>query len=624
MSFLPTTAAEIEDLGWEQPDFIIITGDAYVDHPSFGTAIISRVLERYGYKVAILAQPDWKSPDDFKKLGRPRLAFLINSGNVDSMVNHYSVFKKRRRQDQYSPGGIAGKRPDRAVIVYSSRAREAYKDVPIIIGGIEASLRRFAHYDYWEDQLRRSILLDAKADLLIYGMGEKAVIEIAEALNSGIAIKDIHWIRGTVYKRLEENDAAVMINEPDAIMLPLFPVMQSTPSAYAESFKIQYINNDFIRGRQLVEPYGNKVYVVQNPPMEILTTEELDQVYELPFEGGFHPSYSAMGGVPAIEEVRFSITANRGCFGNCSFCALTYHQGRTVQGRSKDSLVSEAVSLTETPDFKGYIHDVGGPTANFRKPSCKKQLTSGTCADKDCLYPTPCPNLEIDHSEYLDILRTIRRLPGIKKVFIRSGIRYDYAIYDKDDSFIKELCEHHVSGSLKIAPEHISSKVLGRMHKPSKSVFIKFSEKYHEINAKLSLKQFLIPYFISSHPGSTIADAIDLALFLKSSGFVPDQVQDFYPTPGTLSTCMYYTGLDPFTNEKIYIPNSPEEKKAQRALLHFNKPENYDIVRRVLIKAGRQDLIGFDKDALIKPERRLNHESASKTAADHRKRPRRV
>ncbi len=624
MPFLPTTSAEIEDLGWDQPDFIIITGDAYVDHPSFGHAIISRVLEVYGYKVAILAQPDWKSIDDFKKLGKPRLAFLINSGNVDSMVNHYSVFKKRRKQDQYSPGGIAGKRPDRAVIIYSNRAREAYKDVPIIIGGLEASLRRFAHYDYWDNKIRRSILLDAKADLLIYGMGEKAVVEIADALNAGIAVKDIHWIRGTVYKRISETDDELMQSEPDAFILPSFADVQSSPAAYSGSFKKQYMNNDFIRGRQLVEPYENKVYIVQNPPMEMLTTEELDQVYELAYEGNDHPSYAALGGVPAIEEVRFSITANRGCFGNCAFCALTYHQGRTVQGRSKESLVAEAGRLTKRADFKGYIHDVGGPTANFRKPSCKRQLIEGTCADRDCLYPKPCPSLEVDHEDYLDILRTIRSLPNIKKVFVRSGIRYDYAMYDKDSSFIKEICEHHISGTLKIAPEHISSRVLSRMRKPSKSIFKKFSDRYHEINRDLGLKQYLIPYFISSHPGSTMEDAIELAVFLKQSGFIPDQVQDFYPTPGTLATCMYYTGLDPLTMEKVYIPNSSEEKKAQRAMLHFNKPENYDIVKSVLIKAGRQDLIGFDQNALIRPERRKGYGTTPKATRDTGKRPRRV
>ncbi len=624
MAYLPTTLSEINELGWEQPDFIIITGDAYVDHPSFGHAIIGRVLESHGYKVAILAQPDWKNLDDFKKLGKPRLGFLINSGNVDSMVNHYSVFKKRRRQDQYSPGGLAGNRPDRAVIVYSSRAREAYKDVPVIIGGLEASLRRFAHYDYWDDRIRRSILLDAKADLLIYGMGEKAVVEIAEALESGIDIKDIHWIKGTVYKSVFQSAEALILAEPDVKLLPSYEELLSHVSVYAASFKIQYINNDFIRGEQLAELYEPHTYIIQNPPMAILTTEELDRIYELPYEGDYHPMYRTLGGVPAIEEVKFSITANRGCFGSCSFCALTYHQGRTVQGRSKESIVAEAERLTERPDFKGYIHDIGGPTANFRKPSCKKQLAVGTCVDRDCLYPTPCPSLEIDHSEYLDILRTVRRLPKIKKVFIRSGIRYDYALYDKDSTFIQELCEHHVSGSLKVAPEHISRGVLARMRKPSKSVFAKFSEKYQKINEKLGSRQFLVPYFISSHPGSTISDAIELAIFLKHSGFIPDQVQDFYPTPGTLATCMYYTGLDPITGENVYIPRDPEEKKAQRAMLHFNKPENYDIVKSVLIKAGRQDLIGFGQDALIKPERRTHHESTSKAASDHRKRTRRI
>ena len=624
MAFLPTTADEIKALGWTQPDFVLITGDAYVDHPSFGHAIIGRVLESFGYKVAILAQPDWKTTEDFKKFGKPRLGFLINSGNVDSMVNHYSVFKKPRRQDQYSPGGVTGKRPDRAVIVYSNKAKEAYKDVPVIIGGIEASLRRLAHYDYWEDKLRRSILLDAKADLLIYGMGEKAVIEIADALNAGIEIKDIHWIRGTVYRHLAATDSDFMQSEPEALLLPSFAALLGSPSEYAESFRIQYVNQDFIRGRQLAEPYDKGVYVVQNPPMAALAPDELDQVHELPYEGDFHPSYQALGGVPAITEVKFSLTANRGCFGSCAFCALTYHQGRTVQGRTKASLVAEAIRLTERADFKGYIHDAGGPTANFRKPSCKKQLTEGTCADRDCLYPTPCPSLEVDHADYLDILRTIRALPGIRKVFIRSGIRYDYVLCDKDSSFLQELCLHHVSGNLKVAPEHVSGRVLARMRKPGKATFVKFSEKYHAINERLGLRQFLIPYFISSHPGATVSDAIELAVFLKRNGFVPDQVQDFYPTPGTLSTCMYYTGMDPFTHEQVYIPNSADEKKAQRALLHFNKPENYDIVKATLIKAGRQDLIGTDKDALIRPERRKHYESASKAAANHGKRPRKL
>lgn len=599
MSFLPMTIEEMKERGWHQPDFVLITGDAYVDHPSFGTSIISRVLESRGYKVAILAQPDWRKTDDFKRFGRPRLGFLINAGNVDSMVNHFSVFKHRRKTDSYSPGGKAGNRPDRAVIVYSGRAREAYKDAPIIIGGIEASLRRFAHYDYWDDKVRRSILLDAKADLLIYGMGERAVVEIADALDSGIEVKDISWIRGTVYRAVnaQHRDGVTagqyekdMFGDKDTVMLPVYDEI-SEKKNYCRSFLLQYQNNDFISGKRLVEKYGETVYVVQNPPQEPLTTEELDDVYELPYEGAYHPNYEKDGGVPAIEEVKFSIIANRGCFGGCSFCALTYHQGREVSGRSRASVVREAVRLTERKDFKGYIHDIGGPTANFRKAACRKQQKSGVCSNKDCLFPKPCSQMDIDHREYLDLLREVRNLDKVKKVFIRSGIRYDYLIADKDDRFIEELCRHHVSGTLKVAPEHVSNRVLAKMRKPSKEVFLAFDKKYRETNERLGLKQYLIPYFISSHPGSTLEDAIELALFLKKHGFIPDQVQDFYPTPGTLSTCMYYTEQDPFTGEKVYVPKDIEEKRMQRALLHFNKPENRELVKKALQKAKREDLI---------------------------------
>ena len=607
MSFLPVTIEEMNERGWPQPDFVLITGDAYVDHPSFGTAIISRVLESRGYKVAILAQPDWRKIDDFKRFGRPRLGFLINAGNVDSMVNHYSVFKHRRKTDSYSPGGKAGNRPDRAVIVYSGKAREAYKDVPVIIGGIEASLRRFAHYDYWDDKVRRSVLLDAKADLLIYGMGERAVVDIAEALDSGIEARDISWIRGTVCRAVntkfkdgvtEEAFEKELFGDADTVMLPTYQDItdgkQSDTDAkknYCKSFLLQYQNNDYIGGKRLVEKYENTVYVVQNPPQEPLSTEELDDVYELPYEGSYHPSYEKDGGVPAIDEVKFSIIANRGCFGGCSFCALTYHQGREVRGRSRESVVREAVRLTERKDFKGYIHDIGGPTANFRRAACKKQQKSGVCKNKDCLYPSPCTQMDIDHKEYLDLLREVRSLDKVKKVFIRSGIRYDYLLAGKDDIFMEELCKHHVSGTLKVAPEHVSNRVLASMRKPSKEVFLAFSKKYKETNERLGLKQYLIPYFISSHPGSTLEDAVELALFLKKNGFVPDQVQDFYPTPGTLSTCMYYTERDPFTGEKVYVPKDMEEKKMQRALMHFNKPENREIVKLALQKAKREDLI---------------------------------
>ncbi len=611
MSFLPVSKADMLTRGWDQADFVLITGDAYVDHPSFGHAIISRVLESHGFKVAILAQPDWTSVEDFKMFGRPRLGYLITSGNVDSMVNHFSVFKQRRKTDSYSPGGKTGYRPDRAVIVYSNRAREAYKNVPIILGGIEGSLRRFAHYDYWDDKVRRSIILDAKADLIIYGMGERAIIEVAEALDSGIDIGDIGWIRGTTIKMLNhgfrdgvsgesfENQHFV---DDDTIVLPAYEEIKNDPSGnegdieskrlYRKSFMLQYQNNDFINGKRLVEKYNDNIYVIQNPPQEPLNTQELDKIYELDYEGTYHPIYEEKGGIPAIQEVKFSITANRGCFGGCSFCALTYHQGREVRGRSKTSILEEAEKLTKRDDFKGYIHDIGGPTANFNKPACKKQDTHGVCKNKDCMYPEPCDQLIIDHGEYLDILRSVRNLEGVKKVFIRSGIRYDYLLVDpKGDEFIEELCKHYVSGTLKVAPEHVSDRVLTKMRKPGKEAFLEFSKKYKKVNEEMGLKQFMIPYFISSHPGSKMEDAIELALFLKKSGFIPDQVQDFYPTPGTLSTCMYYTEMDPFTNEAVYIPKDIEEKRMQRALMHFNKAENKQRVKKALIKAGREDLI---------------------------------
>ncbi|QHI71226.1 YgiQ family radical SAM protein [Aminipila terrae] len=603
MGFLPITREECKARGWSQPDFVLITGDGYIDHPSFGTAIISRILESRGYKVAILPQPDWNSKKDFMRFGRPRLGFLINAGNVDSMVNHYSVFKHKRKTDAYSPGGETGKRPNRAVIVYSNRAREAFKDVPIIIGGIEASLRRLGHYDYWDDSVRRSILLDAKADILVYGMGERAIVEIAEALDSGIEAKDIGWIPGTCVKAKE------IYMDEETLMLPDFEDIAQSKEAYARSFAVQYKNNDYITAKRLVEKYSDGLFVVQNPPQPPLETQELDDVYELPYECTYHPSYETSGGIPAIKEVEFSIISSRGCFGGCAFCALTFHQGRQVRGRSRESIVKEGRKLTGLPGFKGYIHDVGGPTANFREAACEKQLTKGVCAHKDCLYPHPCSQLNINHKEYLNILRDLRNMEGVKKVFVRSGVRFDYVMADKSDEFLRELCKYHVSGILKVAPEHVSDKVLSYMHKPQKKVFEEFSRKYKKINEQLGLKQYLIPYLISSHPGSTLNDAIELAEFLSDNGFIPDQVQDFYPTPGTLATCMYYTELDPLTMEKVYVAKSMEEKKLQRALIHFNKPENRELVRTALVKAGREDLFG----KLLKgPGRQNNQKKQSK------------
>lgn len=588
--FLPVTTKEMKEKGWQQADFVLVTGDAYVDHHSFGTAIIGRLLERYGYKVAVLPQPDYKSAEDFQRFGKPRLGFLINSGVVDSMVNNYSVFKHRRKTDEYAPGGKAGNRPDRAVIVYANRAKEAYKDVPVIIGGIEASLRRLGHYDYWSDKVRRSILLDSKADLLIYGMGERAVIEIAEALDSGIAARDITWVRGTCY-RAKDLAIAEGAGEGSLKILPSFDEISADKEAYARSFALQFKNNDSISAVALAEKYTDTVYVIQNPPQPPLEREELDDVYALPFENEWHPMYNEMGGVPAFKEIKFSVVSSRGCFGGCSFCALTYHQGRQVRSRSKESIVAEVKQLAEKKDFKGYIHDVGGPTANFRQPACKKQLKSGVCTHKDCLYPAVCSNMEVDHSDYLNLLRAVRQVKGVKKVFIRSGIRYDYLMADpRCDAFIDELCRYHVSGTLKVAPEHISDRVLYYMRKPSAKVFLEFDKKYKQANKRLGKKQYLIPYLISSHPGSTLEDAVEMALFLKEYGFVPDQVQDFYPTPGTLSTCMYYTEMDPLTMQPVYVAKNMEEKRMQRALIHYNKKENKDLVMKALKKAGKVDL----------------------------------
>lgn len=591
--FLPVSRADMNERGWDQTDFVMITGDAYIDHPSFGTAIISRVLESHGYKVAVLSQPDWKTADDFRTFGAPRLGFMINSGNVDSMVNNYSVFRHKRKTDAYSPGGIAGKRPDRAVIVYSNRAREAYPGVPVIIGGLEASLRRLGHYDYWDDKVRRSILLDSKADILIYGMGERACVEIAEALDAGIDVKDIDWIRGTCVKKRD-----VKLFEDD-IILPDFDDIVKSKKEYCRSFAMQYRSNDAVKAKRVIEKYKEGI-IVQNPPQPPLEREELDEVYSLEYMREYHPSYEKYGGVPAIKEVKFSITANRGCFGGCAFCAITYHQGREVRSRSKDSILKEAEKLTKLKDFKGYIHDIGGPTANFRNPSCEKQKKYGMCDHRDCLFPKPCPQLDVDHEEYMEVLDAVREIEGIKKVFIRSGIRYDYLLADKKKGFLKQLCQYHVSGILKVAPEHISTPVLNNMHKPNAEVFFKFKHEYEKMNESLGMKQYLIPYFISSHPGSRLEDAIELALYMKKTGFVPDQVQDFYPTPGTLSTCMYYTGMDPFTMKPVYVAKTAMEKKMQRALLHFHKKENIKTVRKALKTAGREDL----EKVLLKEKRR--------------------
>lgn len=595
--FLPISKKDMEERGIEQLDFVYVTGDAYVDHPSFGHAIISRVLESHGYSVGIISQPDWKDEKSVTILGRPRLGFLISAGNMDSCVNHYSVSRKKRPTDAYTPGGETGKRPDHATVVYGNMIRKSYRDIPIIIGGIEASLRRMAHYDYWTDGFKRSILLDSQADLISYGMGERSIVEIAEALDSGIAVKDISFISGTVYKTKDISGIY------EGIMLPSYEAMKAQKELYAKSFGIQYRNTDSCTGKPLIEPYPNQIYVVQNPPSAPLSMEEMDAVYDLPYMRACHPSYEEKGGVPAISEIKFSLISNRGCFGGCSFCALTFHQGRTVQVRSHESIIKEAGLLTKDPDFKGYIHDVGGPTANFRHPSCEKQLTHGVCKNKQCLFPQPCKNMNTDHSDYLELLRQLRSLPGVKKVFIRSGIRFDYMLADTDDTFFQELVEHHVSGQLKVAPEHISDVVLQRMGKPEKAVYERFVKKYYEINEQLGKKQFLVPYLMSSHPGSTLKEAIELAEYLRDLGYMPEQVQDFYPTPSTLSTVMYYTGLDPRDMKPVYVCRNPHEKAMQRALIQYRNPKNYDLVYEALTKAGRNDLIGFEKKCLIRPRR---------------------
>ena len=593
--FLPVSKEDMKEAGIEQLDFVYVCGDAYVDHPSFGHAIITRILEAHGYKVGIISQPDWRDKESVNALGEPRLGFLVSAGNMDSMVNHYSVSKKRRKTDAFTPGGVMGKRPDYATIVYCNLIRQTYKHIPIIIGGIEASLRRLAHYDYWSNKLKRSILLDSGADIISYGMGERSIVEIADALDSGLAVKDITFIDGTVYKTRNREDIY------DAVELPHFEALKADKLEYAKSFYIQYSNTDAFSGKRLFETYDDKLYVVQNPPAKPLAQPEMDAVYALPYMRDYHPSYKELGGVPAIEEVKFSLISNRGCYGGCSFCALTFHQGRIIQTRSHESILAEANKMIWEPDFKGYIHDVGGPTANFRAPACEKQMTKGACPHKQCLFPKPCQNLMVDHSDYLSLLRKLRELPNVKKVFIRSGIRFDYLIYDNDRTFLRELCEHHVSGQLKVAPEHISDTVLEKMGKPGVDVYNRFVKAYKEMNGKIGKKQYLVPYLMSSHPGSTLKEAVELAEFLRDLGYMPEQVQDFYPTPSTISTCMYYTGVDPRTMQPVYVAVNPHEKAMQRALIQYRNPKNYELVYEALTKAGRTDLIGFDKKCLIRP-----------------------
>ena len=593
MDFLPITKSEMEARGITQPDFVYVIGDAYVDHPSFGHAIISRVLESRGYSVCIISQPNWKDPRSVTTFGRPRLGFLVSGGNMDSMVNHYSVTRHRRKTDSFTPGGVMGKRPDYATIVYCNLIRQTYKDVPILIGGIEASLRRLGHYDYWSDGMKRSILLDAQADLLMYGMGEKSIVEIADALNAGMDVKDITYIDGTVYKTRELDESL------PTILLPAFEEIQKNQRIYAQSFKTQYGNCDPFTAKRLAEPYG-KEFVVQNPPQKPLTMSEMDAVYALPYCRTYHPSYEKLGGVPAIEEVKFSLVSNRGCFGACSFCALTFHQGRIVQVRSHESILAEAQQMVKDPDFKGYIHDVGGPTANFRHPACEKQMTKGACGGRQCLYPTPCKNMNADHSDYVALLRKLRKIPGVKKVFVRSGIRFDYLLADRKDTFFKELVQYHISGQLKVAPEHVSDAVLCRMGKPRNAVYNQFVSKYFALNRQYNMNQFLVPYLMSSHPGSTMKEAVELAEYIRDMGYNPEQVQDFYPTPSTLSTVMYYTGLDPRTMERVYVPTDPHEKAMQRALIQYRNPKNYYLVREALLAAHREDLIGSGPKCLIR------------------------
>ncbi len=609
--FLPISRSDMKKRGWDECDFVLITGDAYVDHPSFGTAIISRVLERYGYKVGIIPQPNWKNTDDFMKLGKPRLAFLVNSGNIDSMVNHYSAAKKRRSEDVYTPGNKAGMRPDRAVTVYCNKIREAYKNIPIVIGGLEASLRRMGHYDYWDDKIRKSVLLDSQADMLIYGMGEHQIIEIADNLNAGIEVTQINYIKGTVFK------AKTLEGLSNYQILPTFKEIVVDKRKYAESFNVQYKNMDAISAKVLIEPYED-FYIIQNPPSPPLTIDELDDVYSLPYMRTYHHVYEKDGGIAAIKEVKFSLISSRGCYGGCNFCALNFHQGRTVVSRSKEGIVAEGIEISYDKEFKGYIHDVGGPTANFRHEACDKQLKHGVCKDKQCLFPTACKNLKVDHRDYIELLRELRDIDGVKKVFVRSGVRFDYLIYDKDETFFKELCEHHISGQLKVAPEHVSDDVLDMMGKPKHSVYERFTKRYADINKKLGKEQYVVPYFISSHPGATLKDAIKLAEYVRDvMGYMPEQVQDFYPTPGTMSTCMYYTELDPRTMKKIYVAKTPHDKAMQRALMQYKKPQNYELVYEALTKAGRQDLIGNDKKCLIREKRQTGSQQNSRGLIHH-------
>lgn len=590
--FLPVTKEEMEARGIWQPDFVYICGDAYVDHPSFGAAIITRLLESRGYSVGMIAQPDWRKKESIAVFGEPRLGFLVSAGNMDSMVNHYTVAKKHRKQDAYSPGGKMGLRPDRAVTVYSNLIRQTYKHTPIILGGIEASLRRLAHYDYWSDGMKRSVLMDAGADLISYGMGERSILEIAEALDKGFPVSSITFIPGTVYKTKEM---------PKGELLPSYEQLCENKKAYADSFRIQYENTDAFSGKVLIEDYGNRGYVVQNPPAKPLSQKEMDEVYALPYARTYHPMYEKQGKIPAIEEIKFSITSNRGCFGGCNFCALTFHQGRIVQTRSHASIIEEAKSYMTEKDFKGYIHDVGGPTADFRHPACKKQERKGGCTNRQCLFPKPCKNLDTDHKDYLELLRKLRNISGVKKVFIRSGIRFDYVNADTSSAFLDELAKYHVSGQLRVAPEHVSDEVLYYMGKPEHAVYQQFLKKFEKANARSGKKQYVVPYLMSSHPGCTITEAVKLAEYVRDMGFMPEQVQDFYPTPSTMSTCMYYTGIDPRTGKKVYVPKTFKEKAMQRALLQYKNPENYELVKEALLLAGRKDLIGFDKKCLIRP-----------------------
>ena len=614
--FLPVCRKDMEDRGWEQVDFVYVIGDAYVDHPSFGHAIISRLLESRGYRVGIISQPDWRDPESIAIYGEPRLAFLVSAGNMDSMVNHYSVSKKRRKTDAYTPGGVMGKRPDHACTVYGNLIRRTYKKTPVILGGIEASLRRLAHYDYWSDSLKRSVLLDSGADMISYGMGERSIAEIADALDAGIPVEELTYIDGTAVK------VKSLESVYDAEILPSFEELKNDKREYAKSFYTQYLNTDPFTGKRLVEPYSEHLYVVQNPPAKPLTETEMDDVYGLPYMRTYHPSYKEAGGVPAISEIRFSLTSSRGCFGGCSFCALTFHQGRIIQVRSHDSLIKEAEKITKEKEFKGYIHDVGGPTANFRHPSCKKQMTHGVCSNRQCLFPTPCPNLDADHSDYVKLLKKLRKIPGVKKVFIRSGIRFDYLLADKKNDFLRELCEYHVSGQLKVAPEHVAAPVLSLMGKPEHRVYEEFTRQFDRMNHRIGKEQYLVPYLMSSHPGSGLKEAVELAEYCRDLGYMPEQVQDFYPTPSTLSTCMYYTGLDPRNMKPVYVPKNPHEKAMQRALIQYRNPKLYDLVYEALQKAGRMDLVGYGPKCLIRPrtDRRRQYQDGEKDSGAQRRR----